>query len=96
MVGLQIRLARLRRGWTAQELATRAGISRATVLSIESGTGNVALNGILEACWLLGVELAGSLDPRMIEKRIALLQADLAAGAKRARKPRTREPNDDF
>ncbi|HXJ31418.1 MAG TPA: helix-turn-helix transcriptional regulator [Gemmatimonadales bacterium] len=36
-LGRQVRRYRLRQAWTQDELATRAGISRSTLLKIEAG-----------------------------------------------------------
>ena len=42
-MGLQIKYARLRRKLTAELVAERAGISRATLVSIEKGAPSVAI-----------------------------------------------------
>ena len=42
MVGEQIKLARLRRRYTAETIAERAGISRATLWKVEKGDPGVA------------------------------------------------------
>ena len=42
-MGEQIKLARLRRGLTAELVAERAGISRATLWSVEKGSPSVAI-----------------------------------------------------
>ena len=42
-MGLQIKYARLRRKWKAVRRAERAGISRATLVSIEKGSPSVAM-----------------------------------------------------
>ena len=42
-MGLQIKYARLRRKLTADLVAERAGISRATLVSIEKGAKSVAI-----------------------------------------------------
>ena len=42
-MGLQIKYARLRRKWTSEWVAERAGISRATLVSIEKGSPSVAM-----------------------------------------------------
>ncbi len=95
-LGLQVRLVRIRRGWTIQELGARAGISPETVAKLEAGTGSVTLNHVLEVCWLLGLEVAGVADLPATERKLVALRADLAAGAKRARKPVVKAPDDDF
>ena len=44
-MGLQIKYARLRRKISAEIVAERAGISRATLCAIEKGTPSVAMGG---------------------------------------------------
>ena len=48
-MGLQIKYARLRRKLTSELVAERAGISRATLVSIEKGSPSVG-NGVLCGC----------------------------------------------
>lgn len=43
MMGEQIKTARLRRNLSAQLIADRAGVSRATVWQIEKGSGSVSM-----------------------------------------------------
>ncbi len=45
---LQVKQARLRKGWTQAELARRAGVRRATVNSLESGRRSRVNLGVLE------------------------------------------------
>ncbi|KQN25297.1 hypothetical protein ASE86_03370 [Sphingomonas sp. Leaf33] len=41
-LGAKLRASRLRRGWTVEKAASRAGISRTTLASLERGGGSVA------------------------------------------------------
>jgi len=54
-VGYQIKLARLRRKISAQLLADRAGISRATVWQIEKGESSVSVGAYLKCLECLGL-----------------------------------------
>jgi transcriptional regulator with XRE-family HTH domain len=55
-VGENIRLARLRRDITSQQLADRAGISRSTLQSIEKGDGGVSFGAYAKVLFCLGLE----------------------------------------
>lgn len=54
-VGYQIKLARLRRNISAQLLADRVGISRATVWQIEKGEESVSIGAYLKCLESLGL-----------------------------------------
>jgi transcriptional regulator with XRE-family HTH domain len=55
-VGENLRLARLRRRLSAQQVADRAGISRSTLQSLESGSSSVATGNLLQVLVVLGLE----------------------------------------
>ncbi len=55
-VGEQIRLARLRRRLSADQLAERTGISRRTIYSIEKGSSSVSIGYYLNVLKVLGLE----------------------------------------
>ena len=79
LLGESIRVARVERRWTQQELAERVGISRITMAKVEKGDLNVRLGVALEAAVVLGVPLFSSDDERRrlelerIGGRLALL-----------------------
>ncbi|WP_062521137.1 helix-turn-helix transcriptional regulator [Demequina silvatica] len=82
LLGLQIRLARHDKRWSAAELADRAGVSQRTVLSIEAGKPTPSIGNVLNVAALAGVELFAMSDPlelalarRRAEDRLALLPA---------------------
>lgn len=52
-----VRALRKSKGWSEQELATRAGIGRSSLRNIESGTGNPTLYTLDLLGAALGVEL---------------------------------------
>ena len=54
--GAQIKLARLRRKLSAEIVAERAGISRATLWSIENGSPTVAMGSYASVLVALGLE----------------------------------------
>ncbi|MEO6831390.1 MAG: helix-turn-helix transcriptional regulator [Chitinophagaceae bacterium] len=55
-VGENIRLARLRRKLTTQQVADRAGITRTTLWQVEKGNGGVAMATYAQLLLILGLE----------------------------------------
>ncbi|MCL2260256.1 MAG: helix-turn-helix domain-containing protein [Fibromonadales bacterium] len=55
-LGEQVKLARLRRDLSAEQLAERAGIARTTLLRLEHGDGGVALSTLVKTLFVLGLE----------------------------------------
>lgn len=55
-VGENIRLARLRRKLSGEQVAERANISRPTLLSIEKGSAGVGIGSYLQVLVALGLE----------------------------------------
>lgn len=53
-VGVNIKLARLRRQLKAELIAERAGISRTTLRAIESGSGSVTFGAYAQVLYILG------------------------------------------
>lgn len=54
-LGENIKLARLRRKLTAEQVAERAGISRRTLVSVEKGSPGVAMGNYLQVLFVLGL-----------------------------------------
>lgn len=55
-MGVKIKLARLRRKLSAQQVSERAGITRTTLRSIENGSPNVTMAGYIQVLFVLGFE----------------------------------------
>lgn len=55
-LGENLRLARLRRKLTSQQVAERAGMSRATLWQIEKGSPSVTMGGYFQVLLILGLE----------------------------------------
>jgi transcriptional regulator with XRE-family HTH domain len=55
-VGENIKLARLRRRLSAEQVAERAGMSRKTLWQIEKGTPSVAMGAYFQVLFVLGLE----------------------------------------
>lgn len=54
-LGENIKLARLRRRHTAEQIAERAGISRRTLVSVEKGSPSVAMGTYMQVLFVLGL-----------------------------------------
>lgn len=94
-LGQRIRIARIRRGWSVAELATKSGINRNTLTALELGKPGTAVGVCFTVLWALGLEK--SLDA------VADPDADLHGKAleashrpTRAGKARTAPDNYDF
>jgi len=55
-LGENIRLARLRRKLSMEQVAERAGISRSTLWQIEKGKPSVAMGAYFQVLFILGLE----------------------------------------
>jgi transcriptional regulator with XRE-family HTH domain len=81
LLGARIRIARLERRWSAQELAERVGVARLTIHKVERGDLSVKLGTALEAAAILGVALFDedrsrrALEVARLDDRLALLPA---------------------
>lgn len=56
VLGENIRLARLRRKYSTQQVSERADISRPTLVSIEKGNPNVSFGAYIKVLFVLGLE----------------------------------------
>lgn len=55
-LGVNIKLARLRRKLSSEQVAERANMTRVTLLSIEKGAPTVAMGNYLQVLFALGLE----------------------------------------
>ena len=55
-LGQRIRVARIRRGWSVLDLATKAGINRNTLTALELGRPGTAIGVCFTVLWALGLE----------------------------------------
>lgn len=65
VLGAQIAQARRARGWTAEELGERIGVSGRTVSKLEHGSPTVTLGTAFEAATVLGIPLFGVEGPEL-------------------------------
>jgi transcriptional regulator with XRE-family HTH domain len=94
LLGEQIRLGRKDRHWSEQNLADRAGISRATLQKIEAGELSPSIGLVFEVATLVGVVLFAP-ESRTLATHIELTQSKIALLPKRI-KNTTKAVDDDF
>ena len=56
LLGQRIRVARIRRGWSVADLASKAGINRNTLTALELGKPGTALGMCATVLWALGLD----------------------------------------
>lgn len=84
-LGENIKLARLRRKLTAEQVAERAGISRRTLVSVEKGLPGVAMGIYVQVLFVLGLSddiLDVASDDKLGRK---LMDANLSSPKKRVK-----------
>ena len=94
LLGEQIRLGRKQRKWTEQNLADRAGISRATLQKIERGELSPAIGIAFEVATLVGVNLFEQ-DKLPLSKHIEQTRDKIALLPKRIQ-VKNKAVDDDF
>jgi len=92
-LGRNIRVARLRRRLTREDLAGRIGISRQVLANIEKGKPTTAVAAYLGALWALGLlnQLKNVADPDQDEEGKILERSRSPQTA-----PKRRKMDDDF
>lgn len=94
LLGEQIRLGRKQQHWSEQNLAERAGISRATLQKIERGEMSPAIGLVFEVATLVGVTLFQS-DNLPLAKNIEHTRDKIAVLPKRIT-TKDKQVKDDF
>ncbi|WP_164133118.1 helix-turn-helix domain-containing protein [Stenotrophomonas maltophilia] len=94
-LGHRIRIARIRRGWSVADLASKAGINRNTLTALELGKPGTAVGVCFTVLWALGLDrtLEGVADPDADLHGKAL---EAAQRPRRAGKPRKASDDYDF
>jgi transcriptional regulator with XRE-family HTH domain len=77
LLGREIRVARKQQHMTAQELATRAGVSRGLIQRIENGDPGCQIGAVFEAATIVGLHLFDA-DERALSARLARAEQNLA------------------
>jgi len=94
-LGQRIRVARIRRGWSAADLASKVGINRNTLAALEQGKPGTATGVCFTVLWALGLDtpLAAIAHPDTDLHGKAL---EAARRPQRAGKPRQASDDYDF
>ncbi len=91
-LGANVKLARLRRGFAAELVAERAGMSRTTLRAIERGSSSVTLGAVANVLHSLGLVADLAVVARDDELGRKLLDAGLETRARAPRRRSRREP----
>ena len=83
VLGQRIRLERLEKRWTVEELAERVGVARRTIWSLEKGALSVSLGTAFEAAAIVGVPLFAEDDEGLNSLMTGLRLAVLPSSARR-------------
>jgi transcriptional regulator with XRE-family HTH domain len=94
LLAQMIRVGRIDRKMSAQEVANRAGISRPLLRRIENADPSCGIGSVFEVAAIAGVSLFGG-EPDRIQTQRSVLTEKLSLLPQRARKPR-RIIRDDF
>ncbi|MBY0545384.1 MAG: helix-turn-helix domain-containing protein [Gammaproteobacteria bacterium] len=94
LLGKQIQLGRKQRKWSEAELASRAGIARATLQKIEKGDPHCAIGLVFEVAALVDIQLFEAEKPSLAQ-HIQQTNDKIALLPKRVRSP-PRDIDDDF
>ena len=94
LLGQLIKLGRKKRNWSEQNLADRAGISRATLQKIEAGEMSPSIGLVFETATLVGVNLFEE-DNQPLATSLDLTQSKIALLPKRIRNKK-KAVDDDF
>ena len=92
-LGQRIRVARIRRGWSVVDLASKAGINRNTLTALELGKSGTAVGVCFTVLWALGLDK--SVDA-VADPDTDLHGKALEASRRPARAGKPRKPSDDY
>lgn len=92
-LGQRIRVARIRRGWSVVDLASKAGINRNTLTALELGKSGTAVGVCFTVLWALGLDK--SVDA-VADPDTDLHGKALEASRRPTRAGKPRKPSDDY
>lgn len=92
-LGQRIRTARIRRGWSVADLASKAGINRNTLTALELGRPGTAVGVCFTVLWALGLDT--TLDA-VADPDTDLHGKALESSRRPARAGRSKKPSDDY
>jgi transcriptional regulator with XRE-family HTH domain len=84
LLGSRIRLARIRRSLTQEEIATRTGFHRTTVVDLESGKAGVSIGALISVLAALGLQgkLADALQKDELGEELEMGTPKRAGGSR--------------
>ncbi len=71
VLGNQIKLGRMARGWTMLDTAARLGVDHRTLRAVEAGSPRVSIGTVFNTAFLVGVNLFGLSGPELARARRA-------------------------
>jgi transcriptional regulator with XRE-family HTH domain len=91
-LGRRVRIGRVRRRLSTEDLAQACGISRRTLYRVETGDPGIAMGTFMSVLWKLGLldSLRGVADPDTDD------HGKILEAASRPRRVRTPAPDNDF
>ena len=92
-LGQRIRIARIRRGWSVADLASKSGINRNTLTAVELGKPGTAVGVCFTVLWALGLDK--SLDA-VADPYTDLHGKALEASRRPTRAGKSRKASDDY
>ena len=92
-LGQRIRIARIRRGWSVADLASKSGINRNTLTAVELGKPGTAVGVCFTVLWALGLDK--SLDA-VADPDTDLHGKALEASRRPTRAGKSRKASDDY
>ena len=92
-LGQRIRIARIRRGWSVADLASKSGINRNTLTAVELGKPGTAVGVCFTVLWALGLDK--SLDA-VADPDTDLHGKALEASRRPTRAGNSRKASDDY
>lgn len=95
VLGNQIRMARISKGWTQADLAARVGITQKTMAGIEAGSPSASIGTVFNATFTVGVNLFG-LEGVELARARRQGEETLALLPHRVRRPVVKDNPNDF
>ena len=92
-LGQRIRVARIRRGWSVADLASKAGVNRSTLTALELGKAGTSVGVCFAVLWVLGLDK--SLEP-VADPDNDLHGKALEASRRPTRAGKPRDTRDDY
>ena len=96
LLGGLIEEGRIRKGWSREALAERAGLGAVTIRRITRGEPGVAIGSYFEAAALVDIPLFGQECAHELDRELSRQQEKLTLLPSRVRRPGEEPVDDDF